>query len=62
LSETRRFEYQAYIELYLSGNQDLLLGATSQLFFQCPCCDVTSSKHGRNDEKLKKELPKEREL
>ena len=27
-SETGLFEYQAYIELYLSRNQDLLLGAT----------------------------------
>jgi len=27
-SETGLFEYQAYIEPYLSGNQDLLLGAT----------------------------------
>ena len=27
-SKTGRFEHQAYIELYLSRNQDLLLGAT----------------------------------
>jgi len=27
-SETGLFEYQAYIELYLNRNQDLLLGAT----------------------------------
>jgi len=27
-SETGLFEYQAYIALYLSTNQDLLLGAT----------------------------------
>jgi len=30
-SETGIFEYQAYIELYLSRNQDLLLGATPRI-------------------------------
>jgi len=30
-SETGLFKYQAYIELYLSRNQDLLLGATTPM-------------------------------
>jgi len=39
-SEAGLFEYQAYIELYLSRNQDLLLGATSPKYVCAPklCC------------------------
>jgi len=41
---TGLFEYQAYIELYLSRNQDLLLGATSNTLLDgCPALEEKAS-------------------
>jgi len=65
-SETGLFEYQAYIELYLSRNQDLLLGATftfrkvlyEDTLFKCSLqCQQATCRLSNSMEDLLLELP-----